>query len=786
MTEATHYAIMRIGKIHNYKVLDAVEAHNTRKMPAGTVEGAPPPVDWVKMTGSFRERAQQIFAETGASWDKGKILAVEVLLTASPQWWANASREQKEEWVKANWRYAQDKAGPGLLSFIPHLDESTPHIQFVMLPLYHAAEKTRGTKPSKPESIARRVKKEAAAPKIWRLSFHELFGGHRDKLADLQTEYHGYVAHVGLTRGRDTRGLEIRHQTLKEYKLKLQQEERELFQRQKELDAEWAKIAEEREVRDHYNQQLEEKHRWVKEAEERVEKLLAAQAAQARDIRARAEALSQGERDLAQRLQAMEQREAAAAKQEAALEREQSVLDQRAREQAQIAEHQEAVREALEREKAEARSRDVALDGRERRILDRETRINQREIAVAKRERTVDTIMTQVGVLAGILTGRLPATWSNSVAAPQIDRKALSSEERLAMEEPVPTWLNTAMRHAIGFAGQRNRLGQRVQKLRQKLMARLAGIKQAELDVAATFQAAAAKQKVIDRDRAAVDQMIKVANQKTLEAERLSTAATEEDRVAKASIREADRRMAQADAAEAAARGLTEELSQTRLAVDEAKSELEAIQSQIRTGRSEVTAASEKRDAALAEADTSRVRREAEEAKRERLTREMAALQARRDGLEIECGVLRDERRKLVAEARSLQNERAAFDKEKEAHTLSTKLLAAIFGSERHARMRGTQLEVFPPDKIDGAPMETIDVSGFAPWLPPLVTLYSDLGEQRSGFREIQTKLTNRFQSLASQYPDDREKLQKQVDEDEAARAAILRRMHLPENMGIG
>ena len=60
MADRPHYAIMRIGKIHNYKVLKAVDGHNTRKIPTDTVQGAPPPIDWIDMPGTLCERAQKV------------------------------------------------------------------------------------------------------------------------------------------------------------------------------------------------------------------------------------------------------------------------------------------------------------------------------------------------------------------------------------------------------------------------------------------------------------------------------------------------------------------------------------------------------------------------------------------------------------------------------------------------------------------------------------------------------------------------------------------------------
>ena len=147
MTEKPSYAIMRIGKIRTRAVLDAVEWHNTRQIPAGIVEGLDLPEEWTEHTGSYRDRADKILKDTGATHEQGKVLAVEVLLTASPEWWATASKEMKRDWWEAQYTYAKHLFGPGLLAFTPHLDESTPHAQLVGLPLYHAIKKKTGPKP---------------------------------------------------------------------------------------------------------------------------------------------------------------------------------------------------------------------------------------------------------------------------------------------------------------------------------------------------------------------------------------------------------------------------------------------------------------------------------------------------------------------------------------------------------------------------------------------------------------------------------------------------------------
>ncbi|WP_073980905.1 plasmid recombination protein [Erythrobacter donghaensis] len=524
MADRPHHAIMRISKIHNYKVLKAVDGHNTRKIPAGTVDGAPTPIDWIDLPGTMCERAQRVLQKKGAVWEKGKILAVEVLVTASPEWWANASTEQKTEWLKAQWKFANDKFGDGLISFTPHLDESTPHVQFVGLPLYSAIMKTKGRKPSTPEGIARRAKEEAQAPKVWRLSFHEMFGGHRDRLADLQTEYHGYVAHLGLERGQDTRGLEIRHTTLKVYKLKLQKEERELFRRQRELDAEAARLAEERQALEFYNQQLAEGFGKLEAAKQEFHNAQLEHFAQTEEFRVREEAFKKREADLARRQivhessviglenrkAKLEKREVAAATRDAEAAQRAAQIESREQELAGIAAQQEAEKERLNGENQAALTRAAQLD--------------QKEASITARERDVQTSIAQIKVFGRVLTGKLDAGWDAAVGKPKIADALLSEEERPAMAAPLPGWLAIAMRHAIRIREQRNAIAKRVQRRRDAAVT-AATEKVADLErIKSELSSEQAALKAIEADKAALE-----AERRTLkmDAERLRKEKTE-------------------------------------------------------------------------------------------------------------------------------------------------------------------------------------------------------------------------------------------------------------------
>ncbi len=302
MTVKKHYAILRVTKIKSFADLRAVGYHNTRAIPTRTVPGAAPPIERLSLTGPFDQRAKSIFKKLEVKFKKNQIIAVEILLTASPEWWAQASNLQKKEWIESTEKFLHAKFGKGLISIAYHTDESTPHIQAVALPLYYRAAEKPGQKPIKPESVAQRQLEEANAPKIWRLSYDELLGGKRDRLSELQTWYHSFVAHLGLERGEITIGKGIKHKLLKQFAQELERKERHLEALQSSIESDQAFLAhEENKLRDQiYNFRNEER-----DVDARLKALIKREEA----IKAREAVLDAREANLTRREQITEIRE---------------------------------------------------------------------------------------------------------------------------------------------------------------------------------------------------------------------------------------------------------------------------------------------------------------------------------------------------------------------------------------------------------------------------------------------------------------------------------------------
>jgi len=170
------FAILRTAKLKTMAKITMAGNHNSRDM---DVPNADPNGKIELLMGSnnpeqlFREKAE----EHGLKIRKNGVLAFELLLTYSPEMKGNLPilewKEANIEWIKK--KYGEDR----VLSAHLHLDETTPHIQVLIMPL---------------------VKKKFRGEMRVSLSCRDFLGGHK-KLSALQTNYANAMAQFGLVRG---------------------------------------------------------------------------------------------------------------------------------------------------------------------------------------------------------------------------------------------------------------------------------------------------------------------------------------------------------------------------------------------------------------------------------------------------------------------------------------------------------------------------------------------------------------------------------------------------------
>ena len=163
-----------------YSTASANGKRPTRTQPERQIMSTTPPALLTKQWAKLRELLPE-------KRRKDAVLAVEYVMTASPEWWKTASQQQQQAFFEQARKWLADKYGQeNIFAATVHHDETTPHLSAFVVPL------TRDG----------------------RLSAKEFIGDRRQMSAD-QTSLAAAVQHLGLERG--ILGSRATHQTIREY-----------------------------------------------------------------------------------------------------------------------------------------------------------------------------------------------------------------------------------------------------------------------------------------------------------------------------------------------------------------------------------------------------------------------------------------------------------------------------------------------------------------------------------------------------------------------------------------
>lgn len=189
------YAIYRFAKITSLPELVAAVNHMLRAVPTPNADTArrhlnrilrgsdDPMRDIMALIPSIGQRdADGLLLRRTNS-----VLAVELLLTASPEWWAEATPADRQAWQEATLGWIERTWGASNIAHLQwHLDETTPHVTGFVVP-----RDGRGA-----------------------LNCRS-FIGEKQQVRDQQTSYAQAVEHLGLKRGIE--GSKAIHQAVKRY-----------------------------------------------------------------------------------------------------------------------------------------------------------------------------------------------------------------------------------------------------------------------------------------------------------------------------------------------------------------------------------------------------------------------------------------------------------------------------------------------------------------------------------------------------------------------------------------
>lgn len=207
---ATSFTVCRVGRLSGPAKIAVAFGHNTRSAPVPNADpsaenvalvaynnpaspwAAPTPWDAVQKRIRAAEDERRAAGEPVRKQAKNAVHALEVFLSASPTYfrpgrrWAYGEyeRDRLDAWREATMQWLERTYGDRLIDARLHLDEATPHIQAVVVPLTDDG----------------------------RLSARDVFNG-RKAHRDLQTSYAAAVAHLGIERGIE--GSQAQHQRVK-------------------------------------------------------------------------------------------------------------------------------------------------------------------------------------------------------------------------------------------------------------------------------------------------------------------------------------------------------------------------------------------------------------------------------------------------------------------------------------------------------------------------------------------------------------------------------------------
>ena len=181
------YAIMRAKKLANMGSVAASMQHCYRERETHNADQERTPDNQHLGAKSTDEAMGKLRALLPEKRRKDAVLAVEYVMTASPDWFAKATPEQEKAFFQRSLQWLADKYGADrIVTASIHRDEATPHLSAFVVPLTQDK----------------------------RLSAKEFIGS-RDKMRADQTSYASCVADLGLERGIE--GSKATHQTIQQY-----------------------------------------------------------------------------------------------------------------------------------------------------------------------------------------------------------------------------------------------------------------------------------------------------------------------------------------------------------------------------------------------------------------------------------------------------------------------------------------------------------------------------------------------------------------------------------------
>lgn len=181
------FAIMRCKKLASMGSAAASLQHCYRERETHNADGNRTPDNQHFAAKSTDEAMGKLRELLPDKCRKDAVLAVEYVMTASPEWWGTASKQEQDEFFQRSREWLANKYGEDrIITSTVHRDETSPHLSAFVVPL----------------------------TKDGRLPAKEFIGG-RNQMSQDQTTFAKAVKHLGLERGIENS--KAKHTTIQSY-----------------------------------------------------------------------------------------------------------------------------------------------------------------------------------------------------------------------------------------------------------------------------------------------------------------------------------------------------------------------------------------------------------------------------------------------------------------------------------------------------------------------------------------------------------------------------------------
>lgn len=219
------YQVIRVTKHSSMSAIKGSGMHKDRERDTPNADPSRTPLNTTEGVGSSDELVKAVQARVDlatikATGDDKPVLAVEYLITASPEFFKENSPEKVDEYFEDAKKWLKAKHGAdNVVSITRHNDETSPHLSAFVVPL---VEREAGTRKrsvivgKNADGTPIRETREFAKPAEVSLSAKHYFGGSKHTLSELQTEFNKQVSgRYGLERG--VVGSKAKHQSIKSW-----------------------------------------------------------------------------------------------------------------------------------------------------------------------------------------------------------------------------------------------------------------------------------------------------------------------------------------------------------------------------------------------------------------------------------------------------------------------------------------------------------------------------------------------------------------------------------------